>query len=87
MQEPDFLILDTPIGETPNLLSVSRTSGRDDSVFVFTAKGAVRTKLPPNDLRLLAQITERAVQENRFAGRANVVNGLYIQDFGAGDAK
>ncbi len=50
--------------------------------FVFTANGAVRMRLSKDDRRLLAEITERAVQTNNLIGRANVRNGLYVQDFG-----
>jgi hypothetical protein len=82
MQEKDFIILDGPCNENPNLLSVSKATKRDKSIFVFTEKGAVRMKLPQEDMQLLAEITERANQSNNLVGRANVKNGLYVQDFG-----
>jgi hypothetical protein len=85
MQEKDFIILDGPCNENPNLLSVSKATKQDKSVFVFTEKGAVRMRLPREDMQLLADITERAVQSNNLVGRANVKNGLYVQDFGCAE--
>jgi hypothetical protein len=82
MNEKDFIILDAPPNENPNLLSVSKATKQDKSIFVFTANGAVRMRLSKDDRQLLAEITERAVQTNNLIGRANVRNGLYVQDFG-----
>ena len=82
MGEKDFIIFDGPPRGIPNLLSVPKASKEEQSMFIFLPKGAVRIKFTPDDMRLLSMITQRAVEENRFLGRAEMENGLYLQNFG-----
>ena len=82
--EKDLIIFDGPPNQVPNLLSVSKSARDADkaSVFIFMAKGAVRMKLLPADMQLLKEMTQRAVEDKRFQGRANLEQGLYVQHFG-----
>ena len=82
--EKDLIIFDGPPNQIPNLLSVSKSARDADkaSVFIFMAKGAVRMKLLPADMQLLKEMTQRAVEDQRFQGRANLEQGLYVQHFG-----